>query len=53
MSEIICYEDMTREEQLNHISEHGGIIKDDIGYLFEGSELRCECCGICLFVKEK
>ena len=51
MCEIICYEDMTREEQLDYISERDGYIEDRKGYLSEGSELRCDCCGIAMHVK--
>ena len=51
MCEIKCYDDMTKEEQLNYISEHDGYVEDGKGYHAEGSELRCDCCGLSMFVK--
>lgn len=51
MCEIKCYEDMTRDEQLNYISEHDGYVEENIGYLSDGGELRCDCCGISMRVK--
>ena len=56
MNKEKCFEEMSNDEQLNYISEHGGYVDDGRGLNSDGHEFRCDCnchCdGLSLNLKE-